>query len=612
MSQEYLALVSVGPVQEFISEARKVRDLWIGSQLLSLMTRKALEYLSPHGDGIIVPVRVRSHSEYACVPNRFIARTNLEQLQNLAGKGSSPIPETWRQICDKARERSGVELDSDSLRLWDFQLHDLWQLMWVAIPVSDTDLQSDYSAKVQQLQQALESRKATRTFDAWVGSHAFKCSQCGKREAMGPAKRSENRKFWREVARNPAGQVRDGDSLCAVCLVKRFVAAEALGLDEPKFASTADVAVQSFKEALKARPDAGEVKRLQAAINGLLPLLGRKGIGENNIDAIPGVLLFAEELRPQSLVKEFFPWLQRNGPGFENKARELKEQAQNVQKCLGDIRETLGIEPSKYYVLFQMDGDHMGEYMSHVENVTEQRDKSKLLGELATEIPDELSGRGWRTVYSGGDDVLAMGPLEDALAVALTAARRFRQKLPGRTASAGMVITHYHNPLRKALQMLRENVEDAKEVYGRDALVTTVWLASGTAYTCGHKWDMVEQSMLPALSWMKRGLSPAFVHDVLEELDAFYHEDGTQFETQMFLDYAGRLFKRHLPPGDNADTEGERFLQKLATVAYPDNVRALARSGEDVMQVFADSLRVIPFMHRERVEKGAGKRTCGE
>lgn len=42
-TDKYLLNVSITPVQEFIAEARKTRDLWIGSYVLSFITFKALE-----------------------------------------------------------------------------------------------------------------------------------------------------------------------------------------------------------------------------------------------------------------------------------------------------------------------------------------------------------------------------------------------------------------------------------------------------------------------------------------------------------------------------------------------------------------------------------------
>ena len=43
---ESLLLITIGPVQEFIASARRTRDLWFGSWLLSELSREAALYLS--------------------------------------------------------------------------------------------------------------------------------------------------------------------------------------------------------------------------------------------------------------------------------------------------------------------------------------------------------------------------------------------------------------------------------------------------------------------------------------------------------------------------------------------------------------------------------------
>ena len=45
MTQQYMLLFSLGPVQSFIAQARKTRDLWLGSYLLSVLMEAAMEHI---------------------------------------------------------------------------------------------------------------------------------------------------------------------------------------------------------------------------------------------------------------------------------------------------------------------------------------------------------------------------------------------------------------------------------------------------------------------------------------------------------------------------------------------------------------------------------------
>ncbi|MBV8856450.1 MAG: hypothetical protein JOZ02_05770 [Acidobacteria bacterium] len=46
---EYVLAISLGPVQEFIAAARRSRDLWFGSWLLSELSKAAAEHIVRHG-----------------------------------------------------------------------------------------------------------------------------------------------------------------------------------------------------------------------------------------------------------------------------------------------------------------------------------------------------------------------------------------------------------------------------------------------------------------------------------------------------------------------------------------------------------------------------------
>ncbi len=101
------------------------------------------------------------------------------------------------------------------------------------------------------------------------------------------------------------------------------------------------------------------------------------------------------------------------------------------------------------------------------------------------------------TVYAGGDDVLAMLPVDQAIDCA-TALRRVYGKVfasrafkkgdkegASATASCAIVFAHYRNPLREVLALAhRELDETAKERNGRDSLTLAVVLPGGV----NHRW----------------------------------------------------------------------------------------------------------------------------
>lgn len=609
MTNNYLVQVSIGPVQEFIAEARKVRDLWIGSQLISFVAGKAIEPFL-HKAKVILPAQniigKTGSSGQASMPNQVLVLLREEELYDLVKRSKQNLETAWDDLTNKIRKSidGSISAQGSYWKLWSTQLKDLWQYIWVAVPISDNDLRNKYEEKVREVQKSLEARKATRSFAQCKGNSAFKCTQCGKREVMGPEDNRANQAFWRKSAEKSEERVKKGDRLCAVCLAKRFIDYRMLELKEPmKFDSTADLAAASYKRALKGHL-ANEADRndLMAGTNRLLRALGRKAV--ESIDDIPGILFFSEELKPERLMKEFFPWVEKtNREEADTIIKRIEKPSQEFNEKLNSKNKLHKIEPCKYYALFSMDGDKIGKWLSEAGKVDEQKRRSELLGALAEEMCKEFKGKGWVPIYSGGDDFLAMGPLEEALAVALQARGRFSQKLGGKSASAALVISHYHNPLRKALQTLRENVEQAKDVYNRDSLVLTVWLGSGAVFTGGHQWHMIEKTMPRLLSCLEKKTSPAFIYDVLSELDAFYDDRG-YVEEGMFTDEARRLLGRHLSKGAKGyevSPEAQGLLVNLSALASRPNSPYL--SADNVRENFINILRISSFIDRQQIRR---------
>ncbi|VVB63950.1 CRISPR-associated protein [uncultured archaeon] len=51
----YLYVLSIGPVQDFIAAARRTRDLWFGSHLLSEISKAAAKEITKSGGLLIFP-----------------------------------------------------------------------------------------------------------------------------------------------------------------------------------------------------------------------------------------------------------------------------------------------------------------------------------------------------------------------------------------------------------------------------------------------------------------------------------------------------------------------------------------------------------------------------
>ena len=86
----HLFLLTLGPVQSFIAQARKAQDLYAGSQILSLLVREGIKTFQesfPEGKIIFPSIKNgNKDSIQASLPNRFIAKISNHGYDDLTLK----------------------------------------------------------------------------------------------------------------------------------------------------------------------------------------------------------------------------------------------------------------------------------------------------------------------------------------------------------------------------------------------------------------------------------------------------------------------------------------------------------------------------------------------
>ena len=179
-------------------------------------------------------------------------------------------------------------------------------------------------------------------------------------------------------------------------------------------------------------------------------------------------------------------------------------------------------EPSPFYSFLLMDGDRVGALLRQDESAV-----TKGLGDFSSRVEAAIRERGGSTVYAGGDDALALLPLEGALPAALDLRKAYRDALavvPDATISAAVVFAHFHVPVRHALLEAHRLLDDvAKDGNGRDSLAVCVLAQSGVTREWASKWEV-------------EGVSPPQVLvEAAEEIDAktsgrFFYALREQYE----------------------------------------------------------------------------------
>lgn len=454
-----LLAISIGPVQPFIAAARKTRDFWCGSALLSQIARAIARSLQEQGATLIFPApklleeRVVDGGKHqggaevgdADIANKVLARMSGDPVA-LAEKAEHAGRAELREIARYAF-RHVPELNEE---LAYRQLESLLELYWASVPTTN----DTYSPDRKLVERLLAARKNTREF-AQVTFHArcgqkSKCAIDGQRESVG------------EV---PTGERGRKEPLCGVCVVKRFAFAS-----EPWSEDT--TTHFAAKHAIRALKDGPAFDAFRSSFD---------KIGRATSTEVEASYLFDERL-----------------PSFFTED-DLKE----ARSALRALKQATGLQLTPYYALLRADGDRMGKAINACRDIKSHQRLSESLVVFTKKAKDIVQCHLGRVVFAGGDDVLALLPVESSVQCAQLLAAAFESTVAKQlatptnserpTLSVGLVIAHHLDPLTDVIE-LSHKAEHAAKKY-RNALAVLVSKRSGGEYLASGTWGTFDRTL---------------------------------------------------------------------------------------------------------------------
>jgi len=223
----HLLLFTIGPVQDFIAQARRTRDLWYGSHLLSELSRAAARSLADAGALLVFPALPRGHGELElCItplrageqPPLNIANRLLAEIpdgtdpERLARKAREDVRRCWRDQIAAPVKRACARLLADGIEMtWNEQIDTLLEFTAAWVPLGD------YTQARIELDRAVAARKHLRDFVPWqqLRGGVPKSSLDGARETVLERPERRDAKLVKKY------RITDGEQLDAVGLVKR-------------------------------------------------------------------------------------------------------------------------------------------------------------------------------------------------------------------------------------------------------------------------------------------------------------------------------------------------------------------------------------------------------
>ncbi len=657
--------LKIPAVQEFISYSRKLSDLWASSYIFSLLLYEAIKVIvNDLGPDVIIYPQLRdnplfdhylSHKlkvkglervykeklKIANLPNTFVCFVPTGKCQYYEKKCKEAIKDKWLSIsCQlkKHLDKTGVLLDAE---LWDQQIKNAISVVvaykkffnlneykrikdklpkdikdkqekWLSLKEENYVNMGDFYFLTYTLLGTILSQ-ASRLWDAWEESPITgrKCLMCGFRNAV-VDKRDDKYFYWsgnkwvslegKSIDKSIENLLKDGERLCAVCLIKRFykvVFKEDFNVTPPEFESVVEVAARKFIENIKKD---NSFKRYF-----------------DHIEDIDIELIYKHEWeskeKQETTVKR-----------LEKEVKDVNELKRSLEK----IWEKEG-EPNKYYAILMMDGDKIGKMLlgenlpnfgeffhPFFKKKSEKWEKAEQLYKLKRvltpsvhiaisramkdfsvyKVPQIVKEHKGFLVYSGGDDVLALFPADEVLDAALKLQESFKKdfyeievndkskKVMGLgkyvSMSAGIVFAHYRCPLYYVIEKARETEKKAKDYYKRDAFCITFIKRSGELVWGGGKWRFIKHFKPVIKALIDGKISNRFVYDFMDVV-RFLEGDMLKAEVK-------RLLKRR--KNENvADKEIEDIYSSICSLlkeykeAYKEEYKEKVLLTEDIGKI---------------------------
>uniref|UniRef100_A0A7C5WZJ8 Type III-B CRISPR-associated protein Cas10/Cmr2 n=1 Tax=Thermocrinis ruber TaxID=75906 RepID=A0A7C5WZJ8_9AQUI len=607
-----LHIFTFSPVQGFISNSRRLSDLYHSSLLLSTLTENLMKVIKDLNTEIIYPVLVENGQGLANYPNRIVFLADVCMCEDVVKKFQELWEGVYETILRKVLDEVGISKEEKEKIEEQAKLHlenyfraycectnseelKKWKEKLKQKLGKDYD---DYAVAYDWTERKLGALKSKKHYEPLMDAYTYNggkypdgCTLCGERVhlAVDWKKLIENlqENKRRDNIRRISHYLKEGEKLCGVCLVKRFAF---YCLERQAFPSVHDIANAKFKEELK------DFEQKYPDLANRLKSLLQQYMGEE---------------KPRDHLWEY------NAELFDIEELErIKNEEEDLSLVIDDlIRELRWIynnellsEPSKnYFAIIISDGDSMGDWLGLNSKIRKEKLErtfhetfSKALSNYAREIKSLESKEkfGLRIVYAGGDDVLAVADLREFLDFAEKLNPTFKKKVgENASVSAGIVIGHQKDNLAYLLNEARKAEKKAKSVEGKSAFCITVIPRGGGPVSFWAKWEFLSLFKGTIEYFEKEIIGDRTAYDIREIVSKF--EGSEKKPMEIVLALLRGMLKRRV---DENKLEKHLGKEKRAFIEeYLQELRKLLEISD--LENLANLFYTARFIAKERREK---------
>ena len=557
---------TLGPVQNFVEQARRTRDLWAGSFLLSYLSGQAMKAVMDAGGEITFPfVGTKENPadallaailgkplesdptpQIGSLPNRFKARVPDDFEPK---RCEQAVKDAWEKVADAVWYKyvfHVAEHGQDTQTIWNRQLKAFWDMAWVIGDSSDSKVDGTW----------LDQRKNWRTYQP-IDEESYQpesprgyehCTLMGnwaeisgwlKKEKSGVSDednkpKSKQQVFWEKLKSHrdiSTLELGEHERLSAVALIKRLypkVAKTAIGWDlkVKNWPSTPYMAAVPWLETAHRTDEAKKYLQVVEDVR----LEWASGEYNTGLTCLKDVGKFAE------LDGNFFHETaleNKNAAPLRPELSELEDAAlrRKLITELQKVNQAVGHPASPFYALLLMDGDSLGKLLREAG----ETEVSQALSRFTSQVDRTVQKHCGKTVYAGGDDVMALLPLDKALQAANELRGAYLEAfksvpLPNglqATISGAVVFARYNLSLRAVLKEAHHQLDEvAKAQNGRDSMAVSVFTGSGRTVQWVSKWqdshgNSLTEQVTELSQNFERDYSSGFFYNLRERFAAF-------------------------------------------------------------------------------------------
>ena len=514
-------MFQIGPVQEFIAQARSTRDLWSGSYMLSWLMANALNTITDKlGPAAVIFPNLRGNGIFDALHENFYKTAGvwdkLDKPGDIAAWKLTPtLPNRFLALVPADAAEELAKCAEDTIYA---ELQRLSEPVWKWIDrLATMDLKIP-GAELKQWRDRWEAQiadfpKITWAIQPWGKDFDAVLAEYAALPINAPEDREDNRKPPVENLRAllnavPKEQWNHGMLWSAY-----------YGLVDAKLAARRNT--REF-DAWKTVNSDNAVKD---SLSGKEEVIGNEAFW-NYIRKHFSFFAKASGHRygAMNLVKRL--WCRPEALDYhpDNLWKRLGLSAGAFSLAIGmDSTQDVAKKNQNgggYIAVLAMDGDQMGKWISG-EKTPKLNDQ---LANCRTELEElrrpltpayhlqfsealanfslwkaakVVEGHQGQLIYAGGDDVLAMLPADQAIDCAKALQDTFRTDFDGKrllpgsagNVSAGLAIGHCDAPLQMLVKEAQNAEHRAKNDYGRAALAISLYKRSGEILQWGCKWD---------------------------------------------------------------------------------------------------------------------------